>query len=238
MADTLIKTYNWVDGLIVLLLLIGAWRGYRSGLLRSIIGLITTVGAVLAAVFYYKPVTEIINQTFSLQEKIADFLTPKLQIPTMPLNETDPVAFLIKNMEKLKLPESTLIFLIRQVESIGRINIQANAGNLGALVAQLLSALLISALAFLLIYLAIQLLGRFLLFFLRRVLKLAGSWPDRIVGLLVGLLKAAALIVLTIAFLVPLLTSIGQGQINQAVSQSLLANRLMSLYYDFLTLFG
>lgn len=238
MADTIIKSYNWFDGLLALIFLAGALRGYRNGLLRSIINLLTTIGAVAAAVFYHQPLAQLINENFSLDTKIAEFLTPRLKIPTMPLNESDPVAYLVESVSKLKLPQATIDFLSQKIESIGRINIQASAGNLGALVAKLLASLLITALAFLLIYLGVQILGRMLMFLLRSVLKVAGSWPDRLFGLAVGLLQAGALSVIFIAFIVPLLTSFGQGGLNDAVSYSFLANRLMNIYYKLLAVFS
>ena len=104
--------------------------------------------------------------------------------------------------------------------------------------ASLLASLLINALAFFLILIGISLVGNVGLFMLRHVLKVAGSFPDRLFGLAVGGLQSAAIIVASIALVVPLLASMGQTSLTDSVAKSMLANYLMKLYYSALSLFS
>jgi hypothetical protein len=238
MTDSLLKSYNWIDGVIVLMLLIGAFRGYRSGFLRAVIGLSVTIGGVVAAIMYHPQVALWLNDLFKLQEKIITYLTPRITIPTMPISEADPIGFLAEHVLKMKLPQATLDYLRESVESLGKINVQAMAGNLSELVASLLASLLINALAFLTILVGIHLAGNVLLFFLRHILRVAGSLPDRLFGLAVGGLQSAALVVAVLALIVPILASGGQTTLAEAVSESMLADYLMKLYYSILSLFS
>ncbi len=238
MTDTLLKSYNWVDGVIVVILLFGALRGYRSGFLRTIISLGITIGGFLAAIFYHPQVATWLNDLFRLQDKIVTYLTPKITIPTMPISEADPIGFLAEHVLKMNLPQATLDYLRTSVESLGKVNVQAMAGNLGGLVASLLASLLINALAFFLILIGISMVGNVGLFMLRHVLRVAGSLPDRLFGLAVGGIQSAAVIVASIAMVVPLLASMGQATISDSVAKSMLANYLMNLYYSALSLFS
>jgi len=238
MTDTLLKSYNWVDGVIVVVLLLGAFRGYRSGFLRTVISLGITIGGILAAIFYHPQVATWLNDLFHLQEKIVTYLTPKIPIPTMPISEADPIGFLAEHVLKMKLPQATLDYLRESVEALGKVNVQAMAGNLSGLVASLLASLLINAFAFLLILISISLVGNLGLFMLRHVLRVSGSLPDRLFGLAVGGLQAAAMIVASIALAVPLLASAGQSAIADPVAESMMANYLMKLYYAVLSLFS
>lgn len=237
MTDTLLKSYNWVDGVIIGILLLGALRGYQSGFLKALINLAVTIGGFIVAVIYHPAVATWLNDVFHLQEKIVTFLTPKIIIPTMPVSEADPIGYLAEHVLKLTLPQATLDYLRRSVESLGKINVQSMAGNLGQLVSTMLAGLLISALAFLTVLLGVHLVGNITLFLLRHVLRVAGSVPDRIFGFAVGGLQAAALVIATIAFAVPLLASAGQSTLTARVAESMLANQLMTIYYRLLALF-
>ncbi len=237
MESITLQNYNWIDGVIVIILLLGAWRGFHNGFTKTLISLLGSVVGFIAAIFYYPAVAAWFNSNWHLNQKIVDFIAPKINIPTMSLSEADPIAYLMKQLATLKLPQSVLDQLRKAIESIGTINLQSMSSNLGELVATMLANLLISALAFLAIVLAVNLAASLLLFLLRNVLRVAGGTSDKISGLLVGLLQSFAILIVIIAVVLPILSSTSQSGLTTAVTESFLANKMMKFFYFLIALF-
>lgn len=237
MENITLQNYNWVDGAIVIILLLGAWRGFHNGFIKTLISFLGSVVGFVAAIFYYPTVAAWFNSNWHLNQKLIDFIAPKISIPTMSLSEVDPIAYLMKQLAMLHLPQSILDQLQKVIESMGTINLQSRSSNLGDLVAAMLANLLISALAFLSIVLAVNLAASLLLFLLRNVLKVAVGTTDKISGLMVGLLQSFAILVGIIAVILPILSSTGQSGLTTAVTESFLANKMMSFFYFLTSLF-
>jgi len=68
-------------------------------------------------------------------------------------------------------------------------------------------------------------------------LKVAVGTSDKISGLLVGLLQSFAIMVGIIAVILPILSSTGQSSLTTAVTESFLANKMMSFFYFLTSLF-
>ncbi|HZW49911.1 MAG TPA: CvpA family protein [Bacillota bacterium] len=237
MENIILQSYNWVDGVIVIILLFGAWRGFHNGFVKTLISLLGSVVGFICAIFYYPTVAAWFNSNWHLNQKIVDYIAPKISIPTMSLSEANPIAYLMKQLATLNLPQSILDQLQKAIESMGTINLQSMSSNLGELVATMLANLLISALAFLSIVLAINLAANLLLFLLRNVLKVAGGTSDKVSGLLVGLLQSFAVLVGIIAVILPILSSSSQSGLTTAVTESFLANKMMGFFYYLTSLF-
>lgn len=65
---------NWVDWIIVIILGLSAWKGYRSGLLVSLAGLFAWVVGFLAASHYYYRLSAYADERWNLEPTIQRFL--------------------------------------------------------------------------------------------------------------------------------------------------------------------
>jgi uncharacterized membrane protein required for colicin V production len=65
---------NWVDWVILVILALSAWKGYRAGLLTSLAGLFAWVAGFLAASRYYYPLSTYLADKWNLVTVIQQFI--------------------------------------------------------------------------------------------------------------------------------------------------------------------
>ena len=70
--------FNFVDILILILIVFLAWQGYKTGLIGGLLNVLITITSFGLATAFYRPLGEFINRRFSFGENIslvAGFLT-------------------------------------------------------------------------------------------------------------------------------------------------------------------
>ncbi|MDA8235751.1 MAG: CvpA family protein [Clostridia bacterium] len=72
---------NVIDGFILATLLLGAYGGYRNGLVMSMAGLICHIAGLAGAFFLYRPVTDFLNNQFGLDKMLVPVITDILPLP-------------------------------------------------------------------------------------------------------------------------------------------------------------
>ena len=68
---------NWLDLVILILILLPAFIGFHKGFLRKVLGILGLIGGFVLAVRFYKPVTELFNRFVNVSPstmKVAGFL--------------------------------------------------------------------------------------------------------------------------------------------------------------------
>lgn len=192
---------NIVDGVIIALLLIGAFNGFRRGLLSSILGIISLLGALATAYFLGQQAQGLL-QMFQVDVMIEQFLTTTVFINN-PLFETN-------------LADSNVIQLLQDgLTAIGipafitdALNTFINDLNqpLGQALAEGLTNLAMLVLSFVLVYFIARLIITLLLKSLVKIVKdnKISSSVDQILGLIFGLLRSAVFVMVVIAALMAL----------------------------------
>lgn len=144
---------NWIDTLILVILGLGALEGFRRGLWRSLLAIVSYLAALVVAVTYYQRFGEFLNAKFNLVPKIAGFLLYFLKLPAASYTDkltTSPTDQIISAIQQLQLPAVYEELLRQQVVAM-----LAQPANLAASIAeaitQTLAVTIINGVSFLLL---------------------------------------------------------------------------------------
>ena len=192
---------NIVDGIIITLLIISGYRGFRRGLLLSIVGIISLLGALVVAYFLGQQVQTLLEM-LQVNTTIEQFLNSNVFINN-PLFETN-------------LSDSNAIQLIQDgLTAIGIPSFITDALNtlindlnkpLGEALAQGLTNLTMIVLSFVLVYIIARIL---ITLILKSLVKLVNknkvsSTIDQTLGLIFGVLRSSVFVMVVIAVLMAL----------------------------------
>lgn len=192
---------NIVDGVIIALVLIGAFNGFRRGLLSSILGIISLLGALATAYFLGQQAQGLL-QMLQVDAMIEQFLNTSVFINN-PLFETN-------------LADSNVIQLLQDgLTAIGipsfindALNTFINDLNqpLGQALAEGLTNIAMLVLSFVVVYFLARLIITLLLKSFVKIVKdnKISSSIDQILGLIFGLLRSAVFVMVVIAALMAL----------------------------------
>jgi len=192
---------NIVDGVIIALLLIGAFNGFRRGLLSSILGIISLLGALATAYFLGQQAQGLL-QMFQVDSMIEQFLNTTVFINN-PLFETN-----LSDSNVIQMIQDGLIAIGIPSFMNDALNTFINDLNqpLGQALAEGLTNLAMLVLSFVLVYFIARLIITLLLKSLVKIVKdnKISSSVDQILGLIFGLLRSAVFVMVVIAALMAL----------------------------------
>lgn len=191
---------NLLDGIILLLLVVAACRGFRRGLIGSAGSFLGFLAGVWLAGRWYIPFAKILGENLGLKELFARIFMPFCAgIPVA--GGSGGLPFAVGGSRMPGFPPS----LWEPIQAL-------NSGINGTTVARLLSDSLLKLLAFFLIFiLAFWFLG-VLARILTRVADLVLlGWVNRLGGLVLGILTGALLVVVAVGMLTPVVFGIALG---------------------------
>jgi uncharacterized membrane protein required for colicin V production len=192
---------NIVDGLIIALLLISAFNGFRRGLLSSMLGIVSLLGA-LATAYFLGLQAQGILQILQVDAMIEQFLNTTVFINN-PLFETN-----LADANVIQLLQDGLTAIGIPAIITDALNTFINDLNqpLGQALAEGLTNLAMLVLSFVLVYFIARLIISLLLRSLVKIVKdnKVSSSIDQILGLIFGLLRSAVFVMLVIAALMAL----------------------------------
>jgi uncharacterized membrane protein required for colicin V production len=189
---------NIVDGVIIALLIIGGFNGFRRGLLSSILGILSLVGALAVAYFLGQQAQGLL-ELFQVNTMIEQFLNTSV--------------FINNSLFETNLSDSNVIQMIQDgLTAIGIPSFITDALNtfindlnqpLGEALAEGLTNLAMLVLSFVLVYFIARLVITLVLKSLVKIVKdnKISSSVDKILGLLFGLLRTTVFIMVVISAL-------------------------------------
>jgi len=189
---------NIVDGVIIALLIIGGFNGFRRGLLSSILGILSLVGALAVAYFLGQQAQGLL-ELFQVNTMIEQFLNTSV--------------FINNSLFETNLSDSNVIQMIQDgLTAIGMPSFITDALNtfindlnqpLGEALAEGLTNLAMLVLSFVLVYFIARLVITLVLKSLVKIVKdnKISSSVDKILGLLFGLLRTTVFIMVLISAL-------------------------------------
>lgn len=185
---------NWIDYAIIAILLLGAFSGYRKGLLMSVSSIICLMVSILVAKTYYKVVARFLVENTAIEEKIRVYLTEKGFIQSMLLSPSG---------------ESTVFSMSKSF-----------SGDLNSFV----TVLIINAISVVLIFLAARLLLGIAEGLMAGVMSMPGlKEVNGIGGAVVGLLKNIIIIMLVFMIIAPASSLKPFSMISEGLEASTLA---------------
>jgi uncharacterized membrane protein required for colicin V production len=189
---------NIVDGIIIALLIVGGFNGFRRGLLSSILGILSLVGALTVAYFLGQQAQGLL-ELFQVNTMIEQFLNTSV--------------FINNSLFETNLSDSNVIQMIQDgLTAIGMPSFITDALNtfindlnqpLGEALAEGLTNLAMLVLSFVLVYFIARLVITLVLKSLVKIVKdnKISSSVDKILGLLFGLLRTTVFIMVLISAL-------------------------------------
>lgn len=190
---------NWVDYVIIAVLLWGVITGIRKGFVMSVSNIACIIAAIFIAKTFYKEVAVFLINNTSIEDKITKFLVDK-------------------NLTKDLLPafsKSSTVF--------------AAADKINVDITNLLTYAIVNAVALLLIYLAARFALAIVESFIQGVASLPGLRElNGLGGIAIGLAKSLFILLLAFAVFVPLSSVKAFGVISQGISGSMLAKYFYS----------
>ena len=189
---------NIVDGIIIALLIVGGFYGFRRGLLGSILGILSLVGALAVAYFLGQQAQGLL-ELFQVNTMIEQFLNTSV--------------FINNSLFETNLSDSNVIQMIQDgLTAIGIPSFITDALNtfindlnqpLGEALAEGLTNLAMLVLSFVLVYFIARLVITLVLKSIVKVVKdnKISSSVDKILGLLFGLLRTTVFIMVVISAL-------------------------------------
>jgi len=185
---------NWIDYVIIAILLLGAFSGYRKGLLLSVSSIICLMISILVAKTYYKVVALFLVENTAIEEKITSYLTEKGFIQSMLMSPPG---------------ESTVFSMSKTF-----------GGDLNSFV----TVLIINAISVVLIFLAARLLLGIAEGLLAGVMSMPGlKEVNGIGGAAVGLVKNIIIIMLVFMIITPASSLKPLSMISEGLEASTLA---------------
>lgn len=165
---------NWLDYVIIAILLLGTFSGIRKGLIKSVSNIVCIIVSIFVAKNYYKTVSVFLIQNTSIEEKIGKFLVDKN---------------FAKNLLPMPGQESAVFSVSRSFAS------DMNS---------FLSVLIINAISVITIYLAVRFVLALLEGYLGTLAEVPGLREvNGLGGGIVGLVKSVIILMLIFTFITP-----------------------------------
>lgn len=201
---------NWADYLIIALLVLGFYNGYKRGLFGSLLGLAANLAGIAAAYHYYPHLARWADSRWDLTAELSRYLYDHLGLSKVSFFqfklEELPLASIGAYIDQANIPPILKTNLLEYWQSINSRIIIPWQQQAGSFLPQYLATFILNLLAFLLIWIVvaklISLLGRL---FTMALESTALGRLDRLAGGTVGLALTGLLVTVLIGLVNPLL---------------------------------
>ena len=177
---------NYIDLLIVILMIISVYFGYKKGFLKTIMGVMSIVISIVIAISLYQPVEQYIRKT-KVYEYVYDNVVSNLETPEEETNQISEYG-----AGKLNLPRNFLKSMQKEANGARE--------NITGMIATFAAGAAIKIISMLLVFLVARLLllGILALIGIIKKMPLIG-WSDRMLGILFGFVRGILIIYLLLA---------------------------------------
>lgn len=230
---------NWLDFIILIIVGLGAWGGYRKGFLAAFSKLASYILGFVGALIYYKPFAEYLSGMPAFKagaihsvEKVVTLPgeLQKVPIQSLALNKVQSV------LDSMSLPEMYKKQIGEMLQQLGAIAKHSDVFTVSDAVHQLIAGVLIKIIAFIILVIAIEVVTY--LFF--KVISKATNYPpagffNKGAGLILGSARSLLIVTISIVVASPVL-SLGTlnkagflGMLNTGIQGSLLGKSILTL---------
>jgi uncharacterized membrane protein required for colicin V production len=207
---TWLRQFNWLDVVLVLVVLYGIYRGFRAGFIRMILGLAgVALGFWGAATWSPALVAYSENKfrwvtSFSLVTR--KYISIPLEVATKPLKDLNP-AELVRTVLSLPIPDELKATTARYISNLSMSMGASGASTVGEYLYRALASLCLHAAAFIFLFFLVRGIAALMSEVLTRTLAggMAGSFINRALGASAGLLQTTIVLVALFGLLAPIL---------------------------------
>lgn len=199
----------WIDAIIIAIFLFFLWRGYEKGFLKNVIYLAGWVISLGIAWYAWKPVKTFLDSHLELTSDFTLLIQKKITEITASSDTAGQLSDAVSASGILSIPGK----LMEMVQ-----NMVAQAGaQTAAPLAEILSDICLSILAFLVVVMLAKIVTNFFI----KIFDTAGKAPvistvNGLLGMAMGAVKGAIVIMLVLMFLVPVLTVTDQPMLQKS----------------------
>lgn len=180
-----------IDLIIIALILLSTYFGYRKGLVRVIFKICSFIIAIILMLILYKPVSNYVINNTTYDEKIKTAISEKLSTADLELGK-------IENTEESPYPEIVVEYVNKYVTEA----INEGKANVTEYVAENLSIIIINAIVAIVLFISINLLLLIVQLLTRFLVKLPVLKQfDKTGGIIYGVLRGIIYIYLILAIL-------------------------------------
>lgn len=190
---------NWLDLVLVLIVALSVWQGFRSGFIMSVARIMGILLGLVVALSFYRSAAGYVEQQWQWITKTSTLLYGMLPLPVSVYEQEALTPDIIWEMsQQLPLPEAWYALFIRFPMD----NLQGSS--FAEALVFLLATFLMEALLFLLVFFLAYTVTMMLGGILAKMFSFGPlSFLGRLGGAGLGLLKGALIVLLLVAFLVP-----------------------------------
>lgn len=226
---------NWLDVVFILIIVWGGLRGYHRGLARTLLSLTGLVIAFPAAGLLTPQAAAYVNDSWQATPSVAEFLERHVALPaglsSAPIS-TIVAEDVVDKLRVFQLPEGYIGTVGKVVSELGAAASTHGVQTIGEFVFFGMAAILVNTLLFILLFALVR--GLFALLTAGMAEK-AGLGMIGVLNRLAGMATGMALtsaVLMTVLGVVSSLLSIGLLRpIAELVSNSMIAQRLLNLFY-------
>ncbi len=201
---------NWIDALIVAIIIVSVIKGYSEGFVLSLMGIVGLVTAIVAARLYFNSLAQYLTENTSLYEKIYLAVLKSLEgaNPILRGGEYSGQA----------LPEAYRnLFLFGGSVPVG-------GSSAAESIAQAISGIIISILSIILIFLVVKIAFMIVVALLNSLVELPVLRQfNKLGGIVIGFLKGVLGLMLAFALLIPVMAVFPVEWLSRGMEGSLIA---------------
>ncbi|GEM_PF-5047901 len=223
---------NWLDILIIIIIGLGAFKGFVRGLIGSFFGLAAFIASWGLAAFYTSDVVQFLKENTNWSEKIVDKVEGIVPMP-QGIGEAswDSLDVVGDSIWQLPLPQAFKESLISNLEEASTSAIANTTATVGQYLNEVLADFMLFALVFIGILIGVRLLLNLLARFIRGWLVGGAALLDRLAGLAFGGLEAVLILTIVFGLITPFLGMPMFETLKTAVNASDYAQYLIKIFY-------
>jgi len=227
---------SWLDYVLLILIALGAYRGFRSGFVRAFLGLVALVVAFPLAGILTPSVSDFLQRQWAVAERMAAFLSEHIALPASlgSMELTDPVSVtqLIETLSAQHLPEPYLDTLGSVFGDLTSAAISYGAQTVGDFVFCAMALILLNTLVFLVLFSIIRGIINLIAAGSTRRMGLGFiGFSNRMAGLVFGVATVTAGIAVFLGLVAPFLGLSSLTWFAQSVSASVIGRGLLRAFY-------
>ncbi len=188
---------NILDWIVVASLTVGAVRGLRRGLVRSVLGLAGLILGLVVASRFYRPLTEYLELHYGAVTRMASGIAAHLPLPsTVAATPASEGGALVEAVQGMGLPEFVTGYLVAGAEQLANL---PDAATVGEALATLLASSVVGVLSFVALFVATQVLTALLAWVISGVISVTPLVVvDRLAGMALGAVYVGVVVTLVI----------------------------------------
>jgi len=219
-----LRQFNWLDVVLLLIMLYGIYRGLRAGFIRMILGLAGYALGFWGAATWSPALVSYSENKFrwvsSFSMVTRKYISIPIEVATKPLKDLD-ASQLVQTVLSLPLPQELKEFMARHISNLGMSMGASGASTVGEYLYRTLASLCLHAAAFVFIFFVVRGIAGLMSEVLTRTLAggLAGSSINRFLGAGAGFLQTTIVLVAVFGLLTPIM-NMGAFSLGKTLAES------------------